>query len=201
MLLSSPQDSATNTIHAYTFIHSRPKQRPIFGSLLRSGSDFKKIRTRGKVQRVPHDRKMPLVPCTRALVRERERPSGDFQGTVVVVYCTVSETSWNTPTTWWSAPKIPRASRVRAAASERYSPKRRSRRGGGSPGRVGHVGCDNARSAAMSVSLRRCTVAATYPGGAFVGCVSVSAVLPLHRFPQHRSMQRKAWKRDCRIRA
>jgi len=51
--------------------------------------------------------------------------------------------------------------------------------GSGSPGRVGHVGRDNARSAAMSVSLLRCTVAVTYPGGAFLGCVLV-AVTPHH---------------------
>lgn len=80
----------------------------------------------------------------------------------------------------------PRASEVvlpAVTSGKRYSPKRIAQEEAGSPGRVGHVGRDNARSAAMSVSLRRCTVAVTYPGGAFVGCVLV-AVTPLHQHVQ-----------------
>lgn len=74
-------------------------------------------------------------------------------------------------------------SRVTGSVGETLFPEEDRAGGGGSPGRVGHVGRDNARSAAMSVSLRRCTVAVTYPGGAFVGCVLV-AVTPLHQHVQ-----------------
>lgn len=87
-----------------------------------------------------------------------------------------------------------KGSRVTGSVRETLFPEEDRAGGGGSPGRVGHVGRDNARFAAMSVSLRRCTVAVTYPRGAFVGCVLV-AVTPLHQ------QRAKPWKRDCRIRA
>lgn len=97
----------------------------------------------------------------------------------------------------WFAPRGSASKRSRVttgSVGETLFPEEDRAGGGGSPGRVGHVGRDNARSAAMSVSLRRCTVAVTYPRGAFVGCVLVANVVPPARAA-------KPWKRDCRIRA
>lgn len=97
-----------------------------------------------------------------------------------------------------------RASKVGArVASENIIPRREDRAEvGGSPGRVGHVGCDNARS----VSLRRCNVAVTYPGGAFRGLyVGVGSGSHYKRaatpHPLLLAHAAKLWKRDCRIRA